>query len=123
MTSYSRTYRYKRIYPLLLMTTSSIILAFIFYYLPLWGWIISFIDYMPGVSMFESKFVGFSHFERLFTNNKELIMVMRNTIVLSFLGILMTPVPVILAIMITEIKNSFVKRFIQTVSAFPYFVS
>jgi ABC-type polysaccharide transport system, permease component len=123
MNIYRETHRYKKVYPLLLMTIPFLIITFIFYYLPLWGWIIAFIDYMPGVSVFQSKFVGLLHFGRLFSNNKELLMVLRNTIVISLLNIIMTPVPILLAIMITEVKNNFSKRLIQTISAFPYFVS
>ncbi|QGR00281.1 sugar ABC transporter permease [Paenibacillus psychroresistens] len=105
------------------MTVPFFVLVLIFSYVPLWGWSIAFFDYSPGVSLFESKFAGFKYFIELFAGDSQFLMVMRNTLVLSFLNLLTTPLPIILAIMIVEVKIGWLRRFIQTISSFPYFVS
>lgn len=110
--------------PIVFMTVPFFIFVLIFSYAPLWGWIIAFIDYNPGIGLFTSKFVGLSNFIQLMTSNSdEFLRVMRNTIVMSLLNIIATPVPIILALMLTQIRSEIFKRIIQTVSSFPNFVS
>jgi ABC-type polysaccharide transport system, permease component len=117
--------RYKNIFPLLCMTVPFFLLVVIFAYVPLWGWSFAFTDFQPGISIFASKFVGLKNFLRLFdiSYGSEFPMVMRNTLALSFIGIATMPIPVAFAIMITELRTRWLKRLIQTVTSFPYFVS
>lgn len=115
--------RVKQSYTLLLMTVPLFILALVFNYAPIWGWSIAFVDYSPGVSIFSSKFVGLDNFARFFEAGSLFLPVLRNTFALSFLQMLMTPVPIILALMMTEIRNNNYKKTIQTVTSFPNFIS
>lgn len=108
---------------LLLMTVPFFLIAVVFNYIPLWGWIMAFIDYTPGVSVFASKFVGLKYFIRLLDVDSSFLLVMRNTIVLSLLYLLIFPLSATFAIMITEVKNNVFKKVIQIVSSFPNFIS
>lgn len=117
-----RTFR-KEYIPLLLMTVPGFIFVIIFSYVPIWGWSMAFVDFRPGISILDSEFVGLRHFIRLFARNDEFMMVMRNTLVLSALNLLTGPLVVVLAIMINEIGRKTLKRFLQTFTSFPNFVS
>lgn len=98
----------------------------IFHYIPMVGLLIGFKDYkitsgLPG--MFTSEWVGFKYFKEFFTDYKfpEL---MRNTLVLSILKLIFSfPIPVIFAIMLNEVRSKKAKKFIQTISYLPYFIS
>lgn len=114
---------FKRNMSLLFMTVPFFIIVVIFLYVPLWGWSMAFVNYYPGVSIFKSVFVGLKYFSRLFGGGSEFPIVLRNTLVLSFLGILISPLTVILALMLNEVKNALFKRIVQTLSSFPNFVS
>ena len=95
----------------------------VFFIVPVWGWIIAFIDYNPGISIFKSPFVGLKHFQRIYSNSMEFLRVMRNTIAMSFLRLAMTPIAGVLAILITEVPFKRFKKVVQTASVFPYLVS
>jgi ABC-type polysaccharide transport system, permease component len=115
--------RKRKPYSLMLMTFPLFILVLVFNYAPLWGWSIAFVDYTPGVSIFASKFNNFSQFVRFFEAGSQFVPVLRNTLVLSLLQLVLTPIPIILALMLTETKNIFFKKTIQTVTSFPNFIS
>lgn len=108
---------------LLLMTIPFALFMILFAIVPLFGWSIAFVNYTPGVSVFHSEFVGFKYFMNLFTASSDFPEVIRNTLILSFLGLLCNPIPAILAIMLNEVKSSGVKRIIQTVTSLPHFTS
>ena len=103
-----------------------IIYLIIFSYLPMIGITIAFKSYKinSGVAgIFTSKFVGLKYFREFVTDYRfgELV---RNTVVLSSLKMFFAfPVPILLAIMISEVHNTAFKRFIQTVSYLPNFIS
>jgi ABC-type polysaccharide transport system permease subunit len=98
-------------------------MVIVFNYLPIFGWIYSFIDYKPGISVFQSNFVGLKYFIRVFSGTSNFWLVMRNTLGISFLNILFSVVPVIFAIMISHVTFRQYSRFIQTISSIPYFLS
>ena len=110
-----------------LLVLPLICLVAVFSYTPLLGWVIAFCDYKPGRSFFEQKYnVGFRYFEMMFSGVGYFPNVMRNTLVLSLMGIVMSPFPIILAIMTTRLAQSFSKRMsrlIQTATALPNFIS
>lgn len=110
-------------YVLLFMALPSFFFLLLFYYVPIWGWSIAFVDYIPGVKISESTFVGLKYFNRLFDGGSDFLMVVRNTLVLSGLRILLSPVPIALAIMISEVKSKVYKRSIQTLMSLPNFIS
>src|SRR5690625_7109627 len=64
-----------------------VVLVFIFNYLPIWGWTMAFQNYKPGRSFLEQEWVGFDHFIALFQDER-FYLVFRNTLGMSFLGLL-----------------------------------
>jgi len=108
---------------LYLMSIPFIIYVFIFNYLPLWGWTYAFQNYKPHLSFSEQQWVGFEHFVRLFSDDK-FYQVLRNTLAMSFLGLIAGfTIPIIFALLLNEVRSSIFKRFVQTVSYLPHFVS
>lgn len=100
-----------------------VIFVFAFSYVPLFGWIYGFFDYKPGFSLAQMDFVGLKNFVKLATDWKDLSRVMRNTLVMSFLGILTSPLPMIFAILLNEIRRPIFKKVVQTTTTLPYFIS
>lgn len=115
--------RRKGLLPLYVMTVPFFLVALLFHYVPLWGWSIAFLDYSPGIDLADAKFVGLKYFQRLFSGTSEFGLVLRNTLVLSLLQLLLSPVPVLLAIMITSLRGRVYKKLVQTVTSFPNFTS
>lgn len=111
---------------LFLMAAPFLAAVFVFSYLPLYGWLFSFFDYRAGLQLFNCKFVGLKYFAQLANNAvlfQEMLRVLRNTFAMSFLGLLTSPLPVIFAIMITEARASTFRRFVQTLTTLPNFIS
>jgi len=105
------------------MVIPAIIMIIIFSYIPMWGVLTAFQDYSPAKGFFGSEWVGFKHF-KMFFNAPEFWQIMRNTIVISMLKLFIAfPAPIVLALMLNEVKNAFFKRFVQTVSYLPHFIS
>lgn len=95
----------------------------IFKYWPMYGIFIAFKDYQPFLGFWESPFVGFKHFERLFSESN-FLMLFRNTLILAAYNILFFfPLPIIIALMLNELRVEFLKRTIQTLIYIPHFMS
>lgn len=110
----------------LLLAVPFLIYVFAFSYVPLVGWIYSVFDYKIGQKFLDfgsMVFIGLGNFQKLFTERSEVLRVLRNTLALSALGLLATPVPVVFAIMFNEIKNSRFKKIVQTATTLPNFIS
>jgi putative aldouronate transport system permease protein len=101
-------------------------IVFIFSYLPLSGWIYAFYDYRPGIPLSRSEFTGLQWFTAMFSNEiqrAEMARVMRNTIGISSLGILASVLPVIFAILLAEVRHTWFKKTVQTLTTLPNFIS
>jgi len=95
----------------------------VFAYAPMYGIIYSFFEYYPGMTLAESKFVGLKHYKDFFSL-PDVWLIIRNTLVISTLGLTIGFVsPIILALLINEIRVRWFKRTIQTISYLPHFVS
>ncbi|MFK7694324.1 ABC transporter permease [Paenibacillus sp. HJGM_3] len=95
----------------------------IFKYLPMGGLIIAFKNYNLFDGVMGSPWVGMKHFETIFRQPHTLD-VIRNTVVLSVLNVFVGfPFPIILAIMLNEVRRSWFKRSIQTIVYLPHFFS
>ncbi|SFS92468.1 sugar ABC transporter permease [Paenibacillus sp. 453mf] len=115
-----RIWKNKWIYVMLL---PGILYFLIFKYLPMYGLIISFQDYKPFKGILGSEWVGFEHFARLF-NEPDFLNILTNTLILFGLNLLFYfPVPIILALMLNEVRNSFFKKTFQTLVYLPHFMS
>ena len=100
-----------------------IIYLIIFSYRPMYGLIIAFQDYKPQLGIMGSQFVGLDNFRRFFAD-PNCWRIIRNTFRLSIWTIIFGfPAPIILAILINEIRGKIFKRVVQTVSYMPYFIS
>lgn len=108
---------------LYLMALPGILFFIIFCYVPMYGAIIAFKDYAPTLGVFGSPWVGFKHFEKFF-ESVYFLRVLKNTIGLSVYGIVVGfPMPIILALLLNEVKNKKFKGFVQTVTYIPHFIS
>ncbi len=113
-------------YKLFLMFMPFLALCAVFSYLPLWGWRYAFFDYKVGDTLSMDNFVGFKWFTQLFQNAatvKDVVRVLKNTLGMSGLGILTSWVPMAFAIFLSEIKNDRFRRFVQTFTTIPNFIS
>ena len=99
-----------------------IIYTLIFAYGPLWGWLYSIFKFVPGRSIFKSPFIGLYYFRQLFTGI-DFSRIMANTLAMSFLGLACSALPMIFAILLTEIRFTFFKKSVQSITTLPYFVS
>ncbi len=103
-----------------------IIYLLIFNYVPMSGLVMAFKNYnisMGVKGIFTSDWVGLKHFHA-FGTDINFWMIIRNTIALSFLKLVFAfPMPIIFAVMLNEVRQNKVKRFIQTVSYLPHFIS
>lgn len=95
----------------------------IFKYFPMAGLVMAFQDYKPHLGFWESPWVGLKHFERFFTE-PQFWMLFRNTFLLAVYNLVFFfPLPIILALMLNEVRMKMFKRFVQTVVYLPHFVS
>lgn len=98
----------------------------IFAYYPLYGWVYAFFDYSPPIPLSKSPFVGFKWFHSLVENQvkvDQLLRIIKNTFGLSGLSLLFSWLPMVFAIFLTEIKAVRFRKFIQTVTTLPNFIS
>ncbi|MDN4602901.1 protein lplB [Chryseobacterium mucoviscidosis] len=101
------------------------LLAYIitFSYVPVWGWTMAFQDYKPARSFSQQTWVGFKHFQFLFTDDN-FLRVLRNTLAMSVINLILGFVTaIILALLLNEIKKVMWKRTVQTISYLPHFLS
>ena len=113
-------------YRLFLMMLPVILLTFIFAYLPIWGWRFAFFDYTPGGNIGPENYVGFKWFSFLFADpatTKDLVRVLRNTLIMSGLGILTSWLPIAFAVLLAEVRSTKFQRFVQTFTTIPNFIS
>jgi putative aldouronate transport system permease protein len=112
-----------RNWQLYVMIAPAVILIFIFNYIPMAGAQIAFRDYNPVGGIWGSPWVGLKHFEWFFSI-PDAWRLIRNTLVLSGLGIALGfTAPIILALMLNEIPNERFKRYVQTITYAPNFIS
>jgi putative aldouronate transport system permease protein len=100
------------------------LLYFIVYkYVPLLGSVIAFQDFSPFKGFLHSPWIGFKHFRTIFEDT-EVMRVLYNTLTLSFLQIAFAfPVPILLALMLNEVRNELYKKIIQSIVYLPHFLS
>ncbi|MEW9550586.1 ABC transporter permease [Nonomuraea sp. NPDC050783] len=95
----------------------------VFRYLPMIGNVIAFRRYEPGGSLFGESWVGL-RYVKMFLGDPTFWNVFTNTLILGGLTLLFTfPLPIVLALLLNEVRNRKVKRFLQSVSYLPHFLS
>ena len=98
------------------------IMVIMFSYVPLAGWIISFFDYKPGRPLFDCTFVGWKYF-KMFLTDRDVYRVLKNTLIFSGIGYLLSPLPMLFALCLNEIRCTRFKKVAQTTTTMPYFIS
>ncbi|WP_420830670.1 MULTISPECIES: ABC transporter permease [Cohnella] len=115
-----RMWRNRWIYVMIL---PGLLYFLIFKYVPMFGLVISFQDYKPFKGILGSEWVGFEHFERLFTM-PDFWQILSNTLILFGMNLVFYfPVPIILALMLNEVRTAFFKKFFQSLVYLPHFMS
>nr|WP_238540598.1 sugar ABC transporter permease [Paenibacillus mucilaginosus] len=108
---------------LYLMLLPGIAYFIVFKYVPMYGVTMAFQDYKPHLGMLNSPWVGMKHFERFFAE-PQFWMLFRNTVLLAVYNLVFFfPMPIILALMLNEVRSGGYKRFVQTLIYIPHFVS
>ncbi|MCL2052737.1 MAG: ABC transporter permease subunit [Lachnospiraceae bacterium] len=113
-------------YRVFLMFLPFAALLFIFSYLPLWGWRAAFVEYQAGKPITMDDFVGFRWFVFLVNDpgtQRDIVRVLQNTLAMSALGLSTSWVAMAFAIFLVEIRNGPFRRFVQTLTTIPNFIS
>jgi len=108
---------------LIFMSLPLILYVLLFSYVPVWGWTMAFQNYKPAKSFFQQEWAGLRWFKFLFSD-PGFLRVLRNTLAMSLINTSLGFITAIgFALFLNEIKNVGFKRFIQTVSYLPHFLS
>ncbi len=114
---------FRRDWQLYSLAIAPLLFFFVFRYLPMAGNIIAFRRYHPGGSIFGDEWVGL-HYIRLFLEDNTFWHVFTNTLVLGALTLLFTfPLPIVLALLLNEVRTRALRRFVQSISYLPHFLS
>lgn len=101
-------------------------LVAIFSYYPLYGWVYAFFDYKPPFPLTMDNFVGFKWFISMLENSTKITQlwkVLRNTFAISGLSLGFSWFPMVFAIFLNEIRSKRYRKFVQTVTTLPNFIS
>jgi len=113
----------KKNYFLYVLLAPALILTLIFKYIPMYGAIIAFKDFSPIKGIMGSEWVGLKHFEK-FLASPNFDVIFMNTLKLSFFGLIFSfPVPILLALMLNQVRQAGVKKNIQLFLYAPNFIS
>lgn len=100
-----------------------VVYLILFCYKPMYGIIIAFKDFRASLGIMDSPWVGFKHFTRFF-NDVYFTRLLRNTLSISVLSLIFSfPAPVLLALLLNEVRVSWFKRTVQTITYMPHFIS
>lgn len=112
-----------RNYQVYLLLLPALIFFIVFHYGPMYGVQIAFKDYNTGLGIWKSPWVGLKHFKR-FIEMPQFLSALKNTLFISMASLLLGfPFPVLLALMLNEVKSSKIKKVVQTVTYAPHFIS
>lgn len=108
---------------LYLMFAPVFIYYLVFHYIPMGGIILAFKEFSPKLGILGSPFVGLKHFMDFFSSPK-FLNVLTNTLRINFSNLLFGfPAPIILALLLNELRQMWFKRVIQTITYLPHFIS
>lgn len=106
-----------------LMVIPVLLFYILFHYKPMYGTIMAFMDYSPRLGFEGSEWIGWDNFIRFF-ESPYCAQVISNTLILSVLGIVFGfPAPIILALLLNELKSVKFKKVVQTITYLPHFIS
>ncbi|MFW5880620.1 MAG: ABC transporter permease [Spirochaetota bacterium] len=120
---YTRRKRLDRSKYLYVLLAAPVLYFLMFRYAPMFGLVIAFKDYNVFLGMIESEWVGLENFHDIFTS-PDFWQVFRNTLIISLYKIVAGfPVPIVLALLMNEMRSVKFRRLTQTVLYLPYFIS
>lgn len=115
--------RFKTDWPFHLLILPSVILTFIFSYMPIYGIVMAFQDFNPGLGFLKSPWVGLDNFKLIF-QQQQFLNTITNTLVISLFKIVLgTLSSVVFALLLNEVRSTFFKRLFQTIVYIPNFIS
>jgi len=113
-------HRYWQLYAMMVIP---LIYFILFKYVPMFGNVLAFRRYRPGMGPFGTEWVGLQYFKR-FAQDPAFWRAFRNTLTLSLMNLMVNfPIPIIFAILVNELRNLRFKKIVQTVSYMPRFIS
>lgn len=121
----SRRRRMRQSIPWLLMLLPAVLVVFLFNYLPIYGVLIAFQDFMPGDPIIGplTKWVGFKNFTRFF-HDVQFWPLMKNTFLLCIIGFVIGfPLPIIVSLALNALKGKRTAKVLQTIFTAPHFIS
>lgn len=118
--SWTNLARHKYVY---LLALPGVLYFIVFKFAPMWGLVLAFTEYNPYAGISGSEWVGMKHFVELFSDPNFYIM-LRNTFAINIFGLIfMFPVPIVLSLMLNEVRHEAFKRFNQSIVYLPHFLS
>jgi putative aldouronate transport system permease protein len=115
---------YKKHRSLLLLLLPGILFYSVFHYGPLYGIQLAFKDFRIIDGINGSPWVGWEHFKTMFFGSNQFFNILKNTLIISFYHIIFGfPAPIILALLFNEVRIQWFKRFTQSISYLPHFLS
>ena len=111
--------------PFLIMIFPAVLVVFLFNYLPIYGVLIAFQDFMPGDKILSDTtiWVGFDNFKRFFTD-PQFWPLMKNTFLICIYGFIIGfPLPILVSLMLNSLKGKKTAKFLQTIFTAPHFIS
>jgi len=115
--------RLKKDWPYHVLLIPGIVLTFIFSYMPMYGLVMAFQEYNPGLGFLKSPFVGFDNFRLIFSQHQFLLSIF-NTLYISFFKLVIgTFSSVVFALLLNEVRTTSAKRVFQTIVYVPNFIS
>ncbi|MBZ4671428.1 MAG: putative aldouronate transport system permease protein [Clostridiales bacterium] len=109
---------------LVLLSIPFVAYVLLFCYVPLLGWIMAFQNYKPGLGFLHSKFIGLDKFKFLFVDNPDFLRVIRNTLAMGVINLVLSfAFAIAFALILNEVVHKAPKKFVQTVSYLPHFLS
>lgn len=112
----------KREWKYFYVTLPFLVLILLFEYVPLFGWGISLIEYRPGRPLSKTEFVGLKYFLGIF-KDKDILRTLKNTLIFSGINFALSPLSMIFAVCLNEIRHTKYRRIVQTVTTLPHFIS
>ncbi|SFA92468.1 putative aldouronate transport system permease protein [Cohnella sp. OV330] len=108
---------------LLLLFLPALVYYILFKYVPMFGILISFKDYNPFKGIWHSDLVGLKYYE-MFFHSPDFPKLLKNTVLLGVYKVVFGfPAPIILALLLNEVRKGIVKRLVQSISYLPHFIS
>lgn len=108
---------------LFLLAVPGLLYFLIFKYIPMLGVVIAFKNYSPFLGILKSPWIGFDNFRRFF-ESPDFLLLFRNTLAISLLNlVLFFPFPILLSLLLNEIRSAHYKKVIQSIVYLPHFLS